>query len=288
MKKIFFAILLTCLSAHCFAQQNYFITWLSGGTSMTLDDLSWTTTKFGGGGTIGLGYQWQKNLFIVNIGFEASFQDRNIGLNDTTFRSRIVDSEHESFIYNGEVINRNDQLLALDANIPIMLGVQTDNFYFLAGVKLSVNGIGWTRQRGYFSTQGDYDRFYETLTDMPNHNFHTYELVKTSSTRWLNTELLGSLELGAVAAIVPEKFRIKVGFFADLGIIQFGTRSGLNSIAQPNPSDPFVIDLTHVYFSREGCDAKLHNLNAGMKVTFEILPNHKGKCVVCEWNHWRY
>ena len=268
---------------------HYLLIWGAGNANMTFDQLEWTNSKIGEGGMIGAGYQWTKKYFAINTGLEISFQHRVLGIDNTQLSQAMLDSEGMPFVYNGDLKDRKDVMNALDINLPLLVGAKGKIGYILAGLKIGINGYTWTKQKGYYSTQGLYDRFYDPLVNMPNHGFHDYEETTTRNAHWLGINLKAAVEFGVIIPTKNEHLRVRLGLFGDYGFYEYNVRR--TNIAGPvleSSWDQYLqLTLNHPYLSPEGANSPINNLEAGLKVTFQWQYKHRYPCVICYWNHWK-
>lgn len=266
-----------------------FLIWASGNANVNFDQLDWTKPKIGEGGMIGAGYQWSKNYFAINTGLEFSFQHRILGVSNAELSQAMLDTEGMPFIYNGHIKDRTDVMNVLDLNIPILVGAKGNVGYILAGLKLGINSYTWTKQTGYYSTEGLYDRFYDPLVNMPNHGFHDYEAATTHNKGWLGLNLKASLEFGAIIPTKNEHLKVRLGLFADYAFYEYNVRP--THIAGPALESSWnqylQLTLNHTYLSNEGVKTALNNVETGLKVTFQWQYKHNYPCVICYWSHWR-
>ncbi len=281
-----------CISAqkHASPETHSLLLWANGGTTMTIDQLDWTTAKLGSGGMIGAGYQWQKKLFVLNIGAEISFQHRITSIANTQISQEMYDTEKMPFTYRGYIKDRTDNMNSIDVNIPVLVGIQGKVGYLLGGLKLSINGYTWFKQQAYYSTDGLYDRFYDPLVDMPNHGFHDYEPANTKSSCWIGAELMASAETGVIFPTNKNNTKIRLGLFGDFGIFQYSNRitNCQGPLLQADWTNFLQLTLNNAYLSNEGVKAALHNLNVGIKLTVMWQYNSSYPCLICRWNNGKY
>lgn len=272
------------------AEYHSLLMWVGGNTNTTIDKLDWTQSKLGAGGMLGVGYQWQKKLFAINTGLEISFQHRSLSISDAEVSQTMLDTERMPFLYRGWIKDRSDNMNMLDINIPLLAGVQGKAAYFLAGLKLSINGYTWCQQSALFSTDGLYDRFYDPLVNMPNHGFHDYQSTSTNHSGWLGAELMASAEVGILIPTKKENTKIRLGLFADYGLYQYNVRisNQQDSMLETDWSNFLQLQLNHAYLSSEGAKAIINNLNLGLKLTIQMQYGGHYPCLICRWNHRKF
>lgn len=264
--------------------------WIDGGTSMTFDQLDWTTMKLGGGGMIGVGYQWKKQLFVLNTGAEVGFFHRALGIADTELSQDMLDTENMPFTYHGLLKDRTDMTNSLDINLPLLVGIEGERGYLLAGIKIGINGYTWFKQRGYYSTEGLYDRFYDPLVNMPNHGFHDFEETTSKNKLWMGVELLGSIDMGFIIRTENDKIQMRLGIYGDYSIYQYNNRLNNNAghLLISDWNQYLQLTMNHAYLSNEGVKSALNNLTAGIKLTIQWQYKNQYQCVICNWANKNY
>lgn len=106
-------------------------------------------TLFGGPGAgLGLGYELQAGHFLFDVGIEAEWL-RSTSKYAFGVSRDMVDPYNLTYIYR--FYDWRETRNTVYASVPIMLGAQFGNFYFLAGAKVGY-GI-----MGFYKNYGDYD-----------------------------------------------------------------------------------------------------------------------------------
>ena len=116
MRKSLLLILAIILSVTSQAQH-----WL--GVSATadfawqFDQIGIATSEMGGGGRLGLVYQWQQNHFLFETGVDGEFTYNRLSLGDSILNFNMIDTKGQDFIYIGYLKDRQDISKSLHLNL---------------------------------------------------------------------------------------------------------------------------------------------------------------------------
>ena len=132
--------------------ENFVGAWAQGGEFSYLSNVNGTlvngrpfalNSSLGGGGGLGVMYEMRAGrhfLLDAGIGFNTSWTQFKMQRQDTAF---MMPNQSDtvaglSFNYRYELTNRRDAYLNTSLQVPLMIGGQWGNFYFLAGAKLDL------------------------------------------------------------------------------------------------------------------------------------------------------
>ena len=258
---------------------------------MMSDGLSLTSPRMGYGGMIGGEWLYKKNRFTFELGLQAVCQQANLTVSDETLQFSMRDTQDKPFVYNGYLTGRRESLLTFDLQVPLLFGLEYDYVYASLGAIGVYTLTGNTHQTALLTTTGDYDRYYETLTDMPNHGFYDLQPVRGNSrlgsdwdvrlygevgTVW-HTPLMVSTSVrrgkyrGAVSGKRELKWRagVFVGYgMRDLtGSAVYRTGSSDMPMTEVDPTRYMAVTLHSVYSSREAVDTRLNALSFGIRLS---------------------
>lgn len=254
--------------------QHYITGSLQGGWSSTFDNMEQTKDHKGLlGAQIGVGYEWQYQMLLVDVGLEFSYYKHRWDITDQHISQLMRDTEGWPFIYNGTVTDRTDDFSCTSLRIPVLGGMQVGKFYFLAGVIPDIHFSGTSYATGTLNTEGDYSEFYATLIDMANHGF--YEIPQSSEDALkYKVDLLGHIELGVTFG---EKHKYRLAAFGEIGMLDIAPRTDIGRLTDPDFSKYMNVYLHNPYVSNEGAFANLHKYEAGLKfsVAVQLAPNRK-------------
>lgn len=258
-------LLLSCAAIHA---QHWLGVSVDADLSWQLDKIDITKAKIGCGGSVGAVYQFQYNHFILETGISGSYTLYNVGVNDSLLHYEMIDTKGTQFTYNGYLKDRTDVSKNLAVNVPLMLGAEFNYLYALAGAKVSLNLLTHTHQKALLSTTGDYDMYYETLVDMPNHGFHDFEKEQTSGTmKYKMLDLRVAGEIGTVFYSSNRSAKYRIGVFAEYGVLNVRNQASDQSFLVPDLSEYMHVQMNHIYSSSYNPTSPVHNLLCGIRFT---------------------
>jgi len=233
-----------------------------------LDRIPLTTAKIGGGTALDLRYQLQVNLLTVETGIGAAYTLNALGIQDTTLQIPMMDNRGKPLTFVGQLKNRQDLSRNLALHIPLLIGVEYRRFYGLAGAKVSVNLLSRTQQTALLRTSGEYDMYYEPLTDMPEHGFHDYQRQETRGSMRVQTDLRVAAEVGMVFNTYRGYTKYRLGAFVEYGVFDV-RKSEAKELLTADMSDGMYLTMNHVYSSFYQASSPVNNLLVGLR--FSIL-----------------
>lgn len=267
MRKYILSILLfwCCYTLNA---QHWFGVSLDGDLVWQLDKINITTAKFGGGGSVGFVYQYQKNHFTIETGVSGSFSHNRVGVRDSLLSFAMIDTKGQSFIYNGYLKDRMDISNNLSVSIPLMIGLEYDFFYALAGAKLNLHLMGKTHQKAQLSNTGNYDIYYDPLVNIPTHGFHDFmpeETKGTMSYQMLDVRM--ALEVGTLFHVNNRSSKFRIGAFVEYGVLNARNKTLNGSLLTPNLSEYMHVAMDHVYSTPYQAGSSVNNLLCGIRFT---------------------
>ncbi len=254
--------------------QHYITGSLQGGWSATFDNMSQTQDHKGLlGAQIGVGYEWQYEMLLVDVGVDFSYYKHRWNITDQHISQLMYDTEGWPFTYNGTLSNRTDDFSCTSLRIPVLGGMQVGNFYFLAGVIPDFHFSGTSYATGTLNTEGDYSEFYTTLINMENHGFYEVPQSSEDPLRY-KIDFLGHLELGVTFG---DKHKYRLAAFGEIGMLDIAPRADIGRLTDPDFSKYMNVNMHNPYVSIEGAFANLHKYEAGLKfsVAVQLAPNKK-------------
>ncbi len=271
-----------------------FVVWANGGISNYIGSTPGAKMGIGGGGALGLGYEWRGTAFLLQTGLAGKYAQSGLRINDATYLlpdqidPQAVDGR---FDYQYIQKNRQDQYTTITAQIPLMVGAHINRFYFLAGAKINLNVINSYKANATYSAVGIYKEFIDPLANMPNHGFFTDYALSTSDKTAMKVNVAGSFELGGEIPLVgsarseAENY-FRIGVFADMNILDDRMKSDKPMLSYPQQyasNADMTAGLKMVdYLSSNAATSPVRNLFAGIKLTFVITSGIKYGCVMCQ------
>lgn len=267
MRKFVFVILLF-IGCNSICAQHWFGVALDADLAWQLDKINITTAKLGGGGSIGLVYQFQKNHFTIETGVSGSFSHNRVGVQDSLLSFPMIDTKGQAFIYNGYLKDRVDISNNLSLSVPLMIGMEHDYFYALVGAKLNLHLLSKTNQQALLSTTGDYDIYYDPLVNMPNHGFHDFAQEQTKGS--MNYQMLDvrlAVEVGALLSPFKHSSKYRIGLFAEYGVLNSRSRTQNGTLLMPDLSEYMHISMDHIYSTPYQTSSPVNNITCGIRFT---------------------
>ena len=271
MKRLLIVIF-ACSAMLSATAQHYLGADIAGCFAWQHDRLDFTKPNLAGGGSAGALYEYQVRHLLIQTGVGAALTWTSMSVTESPLEYRMIDSEGIAFVYRGIIQNRNDRARMFELQVPLRLGVEYSYFYALAGARFALNLSTAARSTAMLKTTGDYgDRYYEQLEDMPNHGFHDFEAVgSTSRLRFrpdlrVEAELGGNIPISARNTIAP---KLRLGVFFSYGVLNVLNASGDTSMSEADLSNHLQLTLNHVYASRESLSTPVNNLQTGIRLTF--------------------
>ena len=172
--------------------------WGGAGYSGLLNNSAYSRFNGGGGGLLGVGYEYRYDHFILNAGpeFRIFSSKDKISFPYPYDVAMMADGYNQIKHYTfGDPMRENH--VAGQVMLPILLGGQWDKWYFMAGVKVGYTVLGTYSQRGTLTTSiTDLSAFDPNWTDMPSHDIITDAPYRTKGTYNYGLDLTASAEVG--------------------------------------------------------------------------------------------
>lgn len=275
MKRMLYILISFLLSAVSMLQAQSYVGPSIGGNFVRLnDELPQTHVRSGGGGEIGFAYEWKREYLLIHTGIAYSLQCPSLAVDSQWLEQNMLDTRGVPVTYRGLLNQRTDLLLMHQLTVPLMVGGTWYGVYVLAGAKLSVALANTARQQAQLMTAGDYQgRYYDWFEGMPNHGYHDFEPVQTRHAATLNRfDLRLAAELGYTFTLNPYSGLrpspvLRVGLFAEYGLLSLTSSGGETPSVTSDWSQYLHVDMTHVYASEEGGNARPHLFLSGIRLT---------------------
>lgn len=260
---------------------------------------NWNRMSTGPGGyTAGLGldYCYTGGGLLIQTGIGVRWQDVNNRFTDDSLIVSKSDTEGTPFQLRYDFTNRIDKTRNIYVQVPLQAGLYFYNWYFLAGLKGSMQVLGWTRQNVTVTTTAAYDRYIGTWEEMDNHGIRKQvEEVRDEDGLKLNFDLLGCAEIGYEWALGDygkkgyrkqdaKDYRLRIAAFLECGILNIcpKTNNAAYTIPSATPYDFSTFGFKHMLSTTEAGKFNARNLFTGIKVSFFFYGYQSTeKCILC-------
>lgn len=252
-----------------------------------IDNIAITSPRIGYGGMLGGEYQYQHRHFTLETGIMAAYSCANLSVESEQLSFPMRDTQGKEFNYEGDLRNRKENFSSFNIQIPLFLGAEFNHVYVLVGAKAVYSIKGHSSLKAELATVGQYDRYYDELTDMPNHGFHDYQRVSNKYTLGSGLDVRICAEVGGVWHTRTMKGR--VGAFCEYGVLnQISStsifRAGGASSSQPmteaDVSQYMNVTMNPVYSSSVANGCRFNNLVVGVRLSllFPLRSSTKYDC----------
>ena len=290
-----FALLPFTMSANDNLGAHGFVIWANGGISNYVGSTPGAKMGIGGGGAVGLGYEWRGSAFLLQTGLAGKYAQSGLRINDATYLlENQIDPQavNQRFTYAYVQKGRKDNYTTVTMQIPLLVGAHINHFYFLAGAKVNLNVINSFKAQASFSAIGIYEEFFDPFENMPNHGFFSDYALSTNDRTLMKVNVASSVELGAEIPLsgnsrtssTDNYFRI--GVFADMNILDDRMKSDRPMLTYPQQyasNADMTAGLKMVdYLSSNAATSPVRNLFAGVKLTFVLSSGVKYGCEMCQ------
>lgn len=243
-------------------------------------------TRYLGGYHLGMGftYEFQTSYFILQTGVGVAWQSVRDSVGNTRCTNHdlrtltgddrwggIIDSygvpvDRIDYIFT----HRMDKARMVGIEVPVMVGVNIEGFYFLAGVKFYAMVGGNTLVKAEASTEASYESRYVGLyTEMDNHGYrHDVPLeVKGDAISSFMPDIKASFEIGY--DYLYESWHFRIGAYADCGLLPLRPNTSHLAWEIPYESkwDFDTFRLNHMYTTPAAAGVSIRQINAGLKFT---------------------
>ncbi len=243
----------------------------------------------GGGGLIGVGYEyhWQQLMLSVGPEFRIFSSRDNVTFPYTYDVNRIVDGAAQTKHYTfGEEFHENHVVGQIA--LPVLIGAQFNYVYFLAGVKLGYTVLGSYSQSGTLTTSLTDEMAYDPeWINMPNHGLLSDQDYSSKGKNNYGFDATLSAEVGVnlnpflssawnkANEKAERPWRMIVALFLDYGLKNLSISENA-PMAQPDENEMTTISLHR----SDWATSRLNSLLVGVKFTALLQMNKPKKSVL--------
>lgn len=273
------------LGSHCLA------VWGQGGVSSYVGKADMVKASLGGGGAIGVGYEYRGNKFLLQTGLAARYTNTGFNFKDNVFGvdGQFIDDEGWPIKrYEWQESNRRDSYDQVALQVPLMVGGHFNQFYFLVGAKLNVNMYNSVKVKGDYRSLGYYDQFIDPFENMDNHKYFTMGSLSGKNTSPLSINAAAAVEIGGEFTIKDERGSgrqyLRVAGFLDFNLLDDSHRGYNDLITFPGRYEDIksLQDIRQQDYLHSAVANPMRQLFAGVKLTFLLSSKVRYNCVMCE------
>ncbi len=261
------------------------IVWGEGGYTNMFNDADNIKSLGRAGFGIGGGYEWRKKSFIIHAGAEFVQFNSVLQMDDFIYELALTDTEGDPYTGKFYFSDNKDRYQLGYINIPVMLGLHFNKFYFMAGGKTGFNVYGKSKMDYGAISAGDYPQFIEDFENMPNHFFDENK-VKSSSSVKTKINFALSAEAGISLRSAAEKksnISYRLAVFCDYGLVNIRDNSYAEDLILDRGNGmPYQPGLNSFIRTAELKDKHLNTLFTGLKFTVVFNLGEKRGCN-CLW-----
>lgn len=276
---------------------NKFVVTADAGGSTLIGTMPQASPNWGGGGSLGLGYELQKNNFIFQTGLGARFTQVGLRINDGKYvLYDQYDSQNFKFNYIYEESRRSDKYNNISMMLPIMFGANFNHVYFLLGAKAQFALYRGASTKGYYSTSGEYIELIDIFEDMPNHKFFVDKERSASLVdHTASFNVAAAAEIGgefAINSYSKHTSSMRIAAFVDFSLLDchkvthdplLQLPTGFNPMA---PGEAMIDNIViNDYLHSNVGTSPIRQLMVGVKLTFLISGKAKPTCVICNGSY---
>lgn len=273
MKKISI-IILVLLCGMMVAAQHYVGIGAGIGMPLQMDNLEVTTAKVGVGGNLNMSYMFRRQHFLFTMKIGVGYGNLCQAIDEEELSAEMIDTRGIRFTYLGQLRNRKDAIHRLEVEVPLMVGAEFSQFYFLVGPLFSMPVLCTTHQTALLMTKGDYQgRYYDYVEDMPNHGYHNFEPTQTRGKVSQKIDIRLCAELGYTLDLAGTgrwlSHKLNIGVFAHYGLMNVCQTNGMK-LTELSVDKYMTVKMNNIYASNMAYNCKLHNLSAGLRISYLI------------------
>ena len=269
--------------------EHFIAAWAAPGYANMIHDVEKATPLGGGGGLIGLGYEFNYGHFILQVGGEFDIKHVQNNLKPFQREINMYDTEGDEVIFNYQFSQYVEKYNVGYINIPILLGAQfPSQYYFLVGGKLGINVMGYATINSRLKTYGIYPQFIDDFEGMPDHFYVNEKNLKNSNSVGFNLNMIASVEFGRNIFPSNRNSRVhyRLGGFVDYGLTnlnsnQINGNGDIVNLPVSTDGTKNVLDVQQnsMFTSNLMKDKAINSLLVGVK--FTVLFNAGGKSCNC-------
>ncbi len=229
----------------------------------------------GGGGILGVGYEYRYKKFMLNTGLEFRlFSSKDKIFLDSAYHYSGAGMDYDTQTKHYRFNNLSENQVAGQVMLPVLAGATFEYWYFLAGVKVGYTVFDSYKQKGVLKTTLTDSWAYEPeWEDLPSHGIQTADFRQKGKNKFgfdatlsaeigLNINPFLSKDWNKQNQKQKYPWHMRVALFADYGLPNMNIGNDV-AFAQADAQD---ITTTSLHQS-EWAGSRLNSLLVGVKFT---------------------
>lgn len=256
--------------------KHYFSIAATGGYYSLLENIPEVTTRGGGAGMLGIGYEFRYNGFWLTTGVEVQYGTSTMNMDGYDVHREMYDTQGKRVSYHYYVAGYSDTQRDFRVGVPLMLGFYTNGIYGGIGAKFSYVPHSVTTPSITYTTTGTYERYIADFENMPNH-FYTEYTTPGHNELKMHPQGLIIAELG-YDILNKERMQnyalcsvLKIGLYAEYGINSAFSGNEHDELTYGvNPINPSQLTVDSYYVRNSLQGARIVPFFVGVKVAFML------------------
>ena len=245
--------------------------------------------------SLGVGYRFHLNNFIMQVGAEAQYSWNTHPMPTIVQEQTMYDADlnQEEFKLIATLFDRKDVYHLVSVNIPVLFGYERERFYALAGAEAGLQVYGVATSTALLTSTGEYERYIGLFENMPNHGLLTHPVESGKKQYSTGLNLLLHLEAGARVDrysrkkgfhVKPHMHRMYVGAFAQYGVLDIHGNKPLGDQMALDFTSGVSANILPVLISNQTAGKTVHPFTVGVKFTALLELPQKGKSYIYDYN----
>ena len=248
----------------------------NGGYFSLLENIPEVETLGGGGATLGIGYEMRyKHLWVgAALDVQYCFSSLNSPANDI---DRVVyDTQGKALTYHYHVRGYTDTQHDVRIGLPVLVGFYTNGIYGGVGIHASFAPFTVATPTVAYTTRGEYERYINDFTNMPNHFYTEYTIRGRTEMKMLpQVSVIGEIGYDVLNKERISQYRrcsvLKIAAYAEYGFLNSTTGSQeVTDLFYVDANNPIRLVPVGYYTCRDVRDKRIVPLLVGVKVTFML------------------
>lgn len=265
-KSIYIIILSLCMFIANIHAENHLGVHLTPLVAWQIDPIDAARPLAGGGGELGIVYQYQYDMFLLQTGIDLHATHMRQGIDSMMIAPDTL------------ISNRVDKINRIGCAIPLMVGFQARYIYALVGAKVLLPcHAGYVGDATLSIREAD-DRYHEDF----NQSFIHPHAIQSRSRMLLDMDVYACLEAGTKLSLYNPEIELQIGLFAQCGLLN--TRPSFHELQDADASINMPLSSIITTHMQQPRKAALSSVQVGVRcaVMLELAPSRK-KCNCDPW-----